>query len=227
MPTFPLLLQAQGAPLPPGLPGPVFCQNKGRRTANTQHCQCNLAPRQGSTRTSPQGQRRDRNISVSRAEPEPPAGHQPPSQPSLLSKQAEPGGHLRSEKHDIQHSEIGTHKDVTAPAQATNPVGLVPCFLGRSPSLVCLLLQLRDPAGKVCLTRCRREAWGSPRWDRQRWPGNKGTAHTWTWPVSRSCPLPPHQAGNTDPRHQQESQALPSPCARAPVTHPACENTCW
>lgn len=35
------------------LPAPAFCQNKGGRTANTrvpQHCQCNSAPRLGSTR---------------------------------------------------------------------------------------------------------------------------------------------------------------------------------
>lgn len=54
MPAFPFPLQAQGAPLPAGLPGPVFCQMKGRRTANTTatlHCQCNSAPRLGSTRT--------------------------------------------------------------------------------------------------------------------------------------------------------------------------------
>lgn len=31
-------------------------------------------------------------------------------------------------------------------------------------------------------------------------PGDKGTAHPWTWPVSRSCPLPPHQAGNAGPQ---------------------------
>lgn len=31
-------------------------------------------------------------------------------------------------------------------------------------------------------------------------PGDKGTAHPRTWPVSRSCPLPPHQAGNARPQ---------------------------
>lgn len=45
------------------------------------------------------------------------------------------------------------------------------------------------------------------------------------------CPSPAHslhtRLGSPDPRHHQESQALASPCARAPVTHPAHGNTCW
>lgn len=206
MPTFPFLLQAQGAPLPARLPGLVFCQNKGRRTANTkitQHWQCNSAPRLGSTRTwGPSGQRRDRNFPCfSRAESEPPAGHQPPSQPSLLTKQAEPGGHLRSGKHDLQHSETGTHKGCDSSSTSYKPCGARALISGKVSQLgvppppaagSCWQTgshQVQE--GSTCLTQVGQTvlAWGQQ-------------GHSTPVGIARvqSCPLPPHQAGNTRPQ---------------------------
>lgn len=170
---------------------------------------------------APQGQRTDRNTLVSRAEPEPPTGHQPPSRPSLLTEQAEPGGHLRSEKHDLNHPEIGT-TGCDSSSTSYKPCGAHALLSGKISSLVCLPLQLQDPAGTLGLTRCSREARGSPRWDRQRCLGTRAQ-HTHG---HGQCPGPATPS-TADPRHQQQSQALAPPCARAPVTHPAHGNTCW
>lgn len=106
--------------------------------------------------------------------------------------------------------ETGTQEDVAAPAPAPNPVGLMPCFWGRSPSLLSLLLQLQDPTGNLGLTRCRRGAQGSPSWDREPAQGQG------------QCPGPAHSLQTS-----WERQALASPCARAPGAHPAHGNRCW
>lgn len=100
--------------------------------------------------------------------------------------------------------ETGTQEDVAAPAPAPNPVGLMPCFWGRSPSLLSLLLQLQDPTGNLGLTRCRRGAQGSPSWDREPCPG--------TGTVSRPCPLPTDELGTPGPGISLCQGSCSSPC---------------
>lgn len=215
MPAFPFPLQAQGAPLPAGLPGPVFCQMKGRRTANTTatlHCQCNSAPRLGSTRTwGPSGpeERQKHPCEQSRT-------WAPASLPAFTPHQTS----RARRAPELRETRSTTLRDRNPQGCDSSSTNHKPC--GARALLSGKISQLGVPpapaAGSCWQTGSCQVQEGSTwlsRVGQTALPGDKDTAHPWTWPVSRSCPLPPHQAGNARP------QAPTSPCAGAPGTHPA------
>lgn len=189
-----------------------FCQIKGRRTANTtvtQHCQCNSAPRLGSTRTwGPSGPEERQKHPCEQSRTWPPA-----SLPAFTPHQTS----RARRAPEIRETRSTTPRDRNPQGCDSSSTSHKPCAL-LSGKISQLGVPPAPAAGSCWQTGSCQVQEGST-WLSQvgqtALPGDKGQ-HTHG---HDQCPGPARslhtRLGMPDP------QAPTSPCARAPGTHPA------